>query len=76
VKYVARNALAGKRFHSWAHLKAWLLEWSPTVADVRVHGTTHEAPAVRFRRVTLTALDGRPPMRGHVRTRVVAGMRW
>jgi len=22
VKYVARNALAGKRFHSWAHLNA------------------------------------------------------
>jgi hypothetical protein len=26
VKYVQRNALAGKRFRSWAHLNAWLLE--------------------------------------------------
>ena len=61
VKYVARNALAGKRFHSWAHLNAWLLEWALTIADQRVHGTTHEVPAVRFADEALTPLDGRPP---------------
>jgi len=61
VQYVARNALAGKRFHSWAHLNAWLLEWATTIADQRVHGTTHEQPAVRFAREALTPLDGRPP---------------
>jgi transposase len=73
VKYVARNALAGKRFHSWAHLNAWLLEWATTVADQRVHGTTHEQPAVRFAREALTPLDGRPPYAlTHVRERVVA----
>jgi transposase len=73
VKYVARNALAGKRFHSWAHLNAWLLEWATTIADQRVHGTTHEQPAVRFAREALTPLDGRPPYAfAHVRERIVA----
>jgi hypothetical protein len=28
---VQRNALAGKRFRSWEHLNAWLLEWATTV---------------------------------------------
>jgi transposase len=73
VKYVARNALAGKRFHSWAHLNAWLLEWATTIADQRVHGTTHEQPAVRFAQEALTPLDGRPPYAfAHVRERIVA----
>ena len=73
VKYVVRNALAGKRFHSWAHLNAWLLEWATTIADQRVHGTTHERPTDRFAREALTPLDGRPPYAfAHVRERVVA----
>jgi transposase len=67
VKYVQRNALAGKHFHSWAHLNAWLLEWATTVADTRVHGTTHERPCDRFAREALTPLD---PHRGYVRERV------
>jgi transposase len=50
IKYVKRNALAGKRFASWDHLNDWLLEWSLTVADLRVHGTTHEVPRARFAR--------------------------
>jgi hypothetical protein len=73
VKYVGRNALAGKRFHSWAHLNAWLLEWTTTIADQREHGTTHEVPAARFADEALTPLDGRPPYAwAHVRERVVA----
>jgi transposase len=73
VKYVARNSLAGKRFHSWAHLNAWLVEWATTIADQRVHGTTHERPADRFAREALTPLDGRPPYAfAHVRERIVA----
>ena len=73
VKYVARNALAGKRFHSWAHLDAWLVEWAVTIADQRVHGTTHERPADRFAQEALTPLDGRPPYAwAHVRERRVA----
>lgn len=73
VKYVARNALAGKHFHSWGHLNAWLTEWCLTVADHRVHGTTHEVPIARFATEALTALDGRPPYAwAHVRERRVA----
>lgn len=73
VKYVGRNALAGKRFYSWAHLHAWLLEWSTTVADQREHGTTHEVPAARFADEALTPLDGRPPYAwAHVCERIVA----
>lgn len=64
VKYVKRNALAGRRFRALEELNAWLLEWSLTVADQRVHGTTHEQPAQRFARAeaaALLAVDTRPP---------------
>jgi transposase len=59
VKYVKRNALAGRRFASWEALNAWLEEWCLTIADTRVHGTTHERPAERFARETLTPLGSR-----------------
>ena len=73
VKYVVRNARAGKRFHSWAHLNAWLVEWATTIADQREHGTTHDIPAVRFAREALTPLDGRPAyVLPHTRERKVA----
>ena len=61
VKYVKRNALAGRRFASWAALEAWLAEWAVTVSDLRVHGTTHERPIDRFARETLTPLGPQPP---------------
>lgn len=63
VTYVKRNALAGRRFGSWAGLQAWLAEWAVTVADQRVHGTTHERPIDRFTREALTPLGARPPYR-------------
>lgn len=73
VKYVQRNALAGKRFGSWDALNAWLLEWATTIADQRVHGTTHEIPAERFAREALTPLGARPPYQwARVRRRIVA----
>jgi len=61
VKYVKRNALAGRRFHSWEAINPWLAEWAVSVADQRVHGTTHERPIDRFARETLTPLVTRPP---------------
>ena len=61
VKYVKRNALAGRRFASWDALNAWLEEWGSTVADQRVHGTTHERPIDRFVREMLTPLGARSP---------------
>ena len=75
VKYVKRNALAGRRFADLDELNAWLLEWCVTVADQRVHGTTHERPAERFIRGEaglLQPVDARPPApRERVTTRVV-----
>jgi transposase len=56
VKYVKRNALAGRRFSGLDELNAWLLEWCLEVADQRVHGTTYELPAQRFARAEAAAL--------------------
>jgi transposase len=66
VGYVKRNAIAGRSFASWAALEAKLVWWMREVADVRVHGTTGEAPLVRFEReeaAALRPLGGRPPFR-------------
>jgi transposase len=59
VKYVKRNGIAGRRFESFAHLEAHLAEWQ-LAADQRVHGTTHERPAVRFEREERDALRPLP----------------
>ena len=73
VKYVKRNALAGRRFTSWEELNRWLERWSAEVADVRIHGTTHERPCDRFAREQLIPLGTRPPYRyERVRVRRVA----
>jgi transposase len=75
VKYVKRNALAGRRFRSLEELNAWLLEWCVTIADRRIHGTTHERPADRFARAEAGALvpvdARRPTPRERVEHRVV-----
>ena len=49
VKYVKRNALADQAFDSFGALEQHLAEWM-TIADQRCHGTTREAPIVRFER--------------------------
>lgn len=48
VGYVKRNAVAGRSFESFAALEADLDAWVREVADVRIHGTTGEAPSERF----------------------------
>jgi hypothetical protein len=66
VGYVKRNAIAGHGFASWAGLEAHLAWWTREVADVREHGTTGEAPRLRFERDEVTALkpiEGRAPFR-------------
>ena len=66
VGYVKRNAIAGHRFVSWAALEAHLAWWMREIADRREHGTTGEAPLVRFARdeaARLRSIDGRPPFR-------------
>jgi transposase len=59
VKYVKRNAIAGRRFDSFEHLQAHLAEWQLR-ADHRVHGTTHEVPMARFEREERDALRPLP----------------
>src|SRR3989454_11664590 len=62
VKYIKRNALAGRRFRDLEELNAYLLTWCMNVADQRVHGTTHDRPFARFERAEkLTPVDLRPP---------------
>jgi hypothetical protein len=59
VKFVKRNALAALAFPTFTALEQHLTEWM-TVADRRVHGTTHEAPIVRFIRDEQGALRPLP----------------
>lgn len=48
VKYVKRNFLPGREFIDIVDFTEQLSEWNATVADTRVHGTTHEVPLLRF----------------------------
>jgi transposase len=64
VGYVKRNAIAGRSFPTWEAFEAHLEAWTREIADVRVHGTTGEAPIERFRRAEAKALKsiaGVPP---------------
>src|SRR5262249_24791711 len=40
--------LPGREFLDEVHLHEQLAEWMTTIADVRIHGTTHERPIDRF----------------------------
>ena len=62
VKYVKRNFLPGREFIDIVDLQQQLDEWNATVADCRVHGTTHEVPLVRFERerAALVPVAGQP----------------
>lgn len=71
VKYVKRNALAGLTFESFSALEQHLTVWMAE-ADLRVHGTTHEAPLDRFVRdeqAALRPLPARPLPRREQRLR-------
>lgn len=50
VKYVKRNFLPGRTFIDGVDFQAQLDEWTATIADRRVHGTTHELPLTRVER--------------------------
>ena len=62
VGYVKRNAIAGRGFGSFGALEAHLAQWTREIADQRVHGTTGEAPTMRFARDEAQALK---PLPGH-----------
>jgi transposase len=71
VKFVKRNALAGRTFESFAALELHLALWMDE-ADQRVHGTTHERPCDRFvreERAALRPLPARPLPRREQRLR-------
>lgn len=59
VKYTKHNGLADQDFDSFAALETHLAAWLMT-ADQRIHGTTHEAPIVRFDRDERQALRPLP----------------
>ncbi len=59
VKFVKRNGLAGQAFASFAALESHLATWM-VGADQREHGTTHEAPILRFDRAERHALRPLP----------------
>jgi transposase len=50
VGYVKKNAIAGHAFASWEAFEAHLARWEREIANVRIHGTTGEAPMIRFER--------------------------
>lgn len=50
VKYLKRNFLPGRTFVDLVDFQTQLDEWTATIADRRIHGTTHEEPLVRFAR--------------------------
>lgn len=63
VGYVKKNAIAGRRFESWAAFEAHLDRWTREIADQREHGTTGIKPADRFadEARALRPLAGRAP---------------
>jgi transposase len=48
VKYVKRNALAGRTFKSLTEQNDFLLDWETRIADTRIHGTTKKQVAKLF----------------------------
>ncbi|MFT3721050.1 IS21 family transposase [Pseudorhodoferax sp.] len=48
VKYIKRNFVPGRQFRDLQDFNAQLAAWQAEIADVRVHGTTHQRPIDRF----------------------------
>ncbi|WP_307154099.1 IS21 family transposase [Rhodopseudomonas julia] len=66
VGYVKKNAVAGRGFESWEAFEAHLAVWERKIANARMHGTTGEAPQLRYERderAALKPLGDRPPFR-------------
>lgn len=63
VRYVKRNALAGREFAHLDAMNEYLKKWVMSRAGTRDHGTTHEAPLVRFHEHEKTALKPLPTVR-------------
>lgn len=64
VKYLKKNAIAGRKFSSWENLQEHLAWWMKEISDMRIHGTTGEKPIDRFLRDEASQLHpvlGKPP---------------
>lgn len=76
VKYVKRNFVPGREFRDLEDFNAQLAAWQAEIADVRIHGTTHQRPIDRFadEARALVPTAGHPSfLQAMVRERVVAG---
>jgi len=75
VKYVKRNFVPGRTFRDLDDFNEQLRTWQAEVADVRIHGTTHQRPIDRFQDEAphLAPTASQPSFRdAMVRERVVA----
>jgi transposase len=65
VKYFKGNFLPGRAFIDEQDCREQVRQWEAEIADVRVHGTTHERPVDRFaqERAHLIASAGQPGFR-------------
>lgn len=75
VKYVKRNFVPGRTFRDLDDFNDQLRTWQTEVADVRIHGTTHQRPIDRFQMEAahLAPTASQPSFRdAMVRERVVA----
>ncbi len=69
IKYFRRNFLPGREFRDDLDLGEQLSEWMGTVADLRVHGTTHERPIDRFAREQGALIPANPRRSFHLEAR-------
>lgn len=62
VKYLKRNFLRGRTFRDIEDLQEQLAQWNAQIADLRIHGTTHQTPIGRFEqeRAALIPTRGQP----------------
>jgi transposase len=75
VKYLKRNFAPGRVFRDLEDFNAQLGAWQLEVADLRIHGTTHQRPIERFAEEALALVPtaGQPSfLQAMVRERVVA----
>jgi transposase len=63
VRYVRENLVYGRTFLNDADLAQQCVDWLARVANVRVHGTTHERPCERFDREERALLQPLPARR-------------
>ena len=61
IKYVRGNFWVGLTYRDLADLNVQAREWTDTVANVRIHGTTHEIPFARLPLEGLQPFPEQPP---------------